>query len=57
MGRVREIAKLLGISVQTAGLVLTEMEMSGLDFSECSQAEFEQAAREAYLTLLDGDQS
>jgi hypothetical protein len=42
------IAKILKIDLLTARKVQTQMGIDGLDFSECSMAEFRQAAKEAY---------
>lgn len=44
----RDIAALLGIDPQAALAVQRQMEINGLDFSECTQEEFNTAAHEAY---------
>ena len=47
----REIAALLGVSLEYARRVQDAMELSGLDFSECTQREFNRAAREAFAAM------
>lgn len=51
MGRIQEIMKRLGVTQEIAEQVLEEMEMSGLDFSECTQREFNMAMNEAYYEV------
>ena len=51
--RVEEqVAKFLKISVKDAGLVVEQMGMDGLNFSECTRRQFNKSAREAYDYLL-----
>lgn len=47
-----EIAKLLKISLEAADKVRTQMGVNGLDFSGCSQREFNAAAKEAKQELM-----
>lgn len=46
------IAKILKIDLLTARKVQTQMGIDGLDFSECSMAEFRKAAKDAYEYLM-----
>jgi len=48
MSRKQEIANLLNVSDEVAKKVLDEMNMSEVNFSECTQAEFDATARECY---------
>lgn len=43
----RQIAELLKISLEDARRVQDQMECNGLDFSECTKAEFKAEAKEA----------
>lgn len=43
----RDIMALLKVSAETALKVQSRMDSNGLDFSECSQREFNRAARQA----------
>ena len=45
------IAEILKIDLMTARKVQTQMGIDGLDFSECSMAEFRQAAKDAFEYL------
>ena len=47
----REIAKILNISLEDAVKVQDEMECNGIDYSECTKAEFKREAKYAYSTL------
>lgn len=47
----REIAKILNISLEVAVKVQYEMECNGIDYSECSNAQFKREAKLAYNTL------
>ena len=49
--RTEEIAKLLNISNKDAMKVQREMDCSGIDYSECSQREFDEMAMDAYRYL------
>jgi hypothetical protein len=51
MSVITEIAKLLHCDVAAAERVRHEMDCAGLDYSQCTQREFNRAAREAYDTL------
>ena len=46
-GYTQEIANLLGIDVQVAVKVQDRMEYNGIDYSECTQDEFNEYAFEA----------
>lgn len=48
MTRTQEIAKLLNVSIKVAEKVRDEMDNSGIDYSECEQAEFDKTARACY---------
>ncbi len=45
------IAEILRVDLLTAQQVQMQMGMDGLDFSECSMAEFREAAQDAYNYL------
>jgi len=47
----REIAALLNISLEEAVKVQDEMECNGIDYSECTKAEFKREAKFAYANL------
>lgn len=51
MSRMEEIARLLNISLEIAEKVLDEMDMTGIDYSECEQSEFDETARNCYAYL------
>jgi len=51
MTRTQEIAKLLNVSIEIAEKVRDEMDNSGIDYSECDQAEFDATARACYETI------
>jgi hypothetical protein len=52
----RTIMQLLGVDEQTALKIQNKMGENGLDFSECDQWEFNQAARAAYRQILQPDE-
>ncbi len=57
--RTEEIAQLLGVTIEVAEAVREEMDCSGLDYSECTQAEFNACAKESfnylYRYMMEGE--
>ena len=51
MKRIQEIAKLLNISEEIAFKVLEQMFLLGIDFSECSNKEFKNTAKEVFANI------
>ncbi len=51
MNRTQEIARLLDVSIEIAEKVRDEMDDSGIDYSECEQAEFDDTARACYAEI------
>ena len=52
MKRIQEIEKLLNISEELAYQVLNEMFLLDIDFSQCTQREFNRTAKEAHSNIL-----
>lgn len=48
MLNVNQVKALFGVDVHTAQEIVAIMEDNGIDFSECTQKQFNKAAREAY---------
>lgn len=49
--RTEEIAQLLGVTIEVAEAVREEMDCSGLDYSECTQAQFNAQAKASFEYL------
>ncbi len=53
----RELMGKYGIDSKTAEAVQSEMEMIGIDFSECTQTEFDACADEAYSSVKEQEKA
>ena len=51
----KDIMVLLNIDVKLALQVQSEVEMSGIDLSECTKTQLNNAIRQAYYDILAGD--
>jgi len=51
MTRTNEIATLLKINEEQVELVRDQMDYSGIDYSECTQAEFDACARKCFAAI------